>query len=303
MKPPVLLLTSTCLAALAAFATVKVFESSPAVNAAPPTEQLRERLTVLEGQIAQLRKDVDSKAGPAAASDTNRISSEEIESAVARWMARGGSKAENGASAVAAEDAARKPEASAVKSDALDAASVFAKLRNSQLTQQERRQLWAKAREAGILDAVVDAFAKNAKENPGNADAQCDYGHALVEKLMTVTDGPEKGTYATAADKAFDKALEADPQHWNARFSKAIGLSFWPPIFNKQGEAITQFETLRKQQEDLGGVKPEYAQTYLFLGNLYQQQGKSEKALEVWKKGSTLFPEDGSLKQASGSAK
>jgi cytochrome c-type biogenesis protein CcmH/NrfG len=111
-----------------------------------------------------------------------------------------------------------------------------------------------------------------------------------------VPDGQERGLYATKADQAFDAALASDPQHWTARFSKAMSLSFWPPIFGKQGEAITQFETIVAQQESSGQAKPEFAQSYLFLGNLYAQGGKADKAAEVWKKGLSLFPENESLK-------
>jgi tetratricopeptide (TPR) repeat protein len=101
------------------------------------------------------------------------------------------------------------------------------------------------------------------------------------------------------ADGAFDQALELDPRHWDARFSKAISLAFWPPIFGKQAGAVKNFETLMLQQEEAGGAsQPQYAQTYQFLGNLYMQQGNSQKAREIWSRGLRFFPNDATLKES-----
>ena len=79
-----------------------------------------------------------------------------------------------------------------------------------------------------------------------------------------------------------------------ARFTKAMSLSFWPPVFGKQGEAIQHFEILANQQEE-GPPSGHFAQTYLLLGNMYAEQGKSEKALEAWERGLGYFPSNESL--------
>ena len=39
----------------------------------------------------------------------------------------------------------------------------------------------------------------------------------------------------------------------------------------------------------------DHAQTYIFLGNLYQQQGDAEKAMKIWSEGSAAFPESSAL--------
>jgi tetratricopeptide (TPR) repeat protein len=65
-------------------------------------------------------------------------------------------------------------------------------------------------------------------------------------------------------------------------------------MFGKQAEAINNFETLVAQQESLPS-KPEFAQTYLWLGNLYLQQGKNDQAKEAYAKGLAKFPGDEDL--------
>jgi tetratricopeptide (TPR) repeat protein len=294
MKPLAVILISTVLAAGAAALTVKILEPSRAAEGTPPTEQLRERINSLESNITGLRKDLAEmkSAKPAAPESSARVSNADIESAVARWLEKNSNKV---AGAVAPANGNTKSGAAATD----DVAAMVAKLRDSRLNASARHELWQAVNKAGITDKVVEAMEAYVKDNPGSADAQCDLGNAYIMALQFVPDGPEKGKFAIKADSSYDKSLEIDPRHWEARFSKATALSFWPPIFGKQNEAISQFETLRKQQEEAGGVKPEYAQTYQFLGNLYDQAGKADKAAEVWQKGASLFPDNASLKQAA----
>jgi len=113
--------------------------------------------------------------------------------------------------------------------------------------------------------------------------------------------GPEAGIWATKADKAFDAALAVDDHCWDARFSKAVSLSFWPPVFGKQGEAIKNFEVLTEQQASQPS-DPKFAQTWLLLGNMYQQTGRMDQALATWQKGLALFPGNEALQAQIASA-
>ena len=115
-----------------------------------------------------------------------------------------------------------------------------------------------------------------------------------VRSLSEAQRDLEKGAYAVAADRTLDRALELDPNHWDARFTKASSLTFYPPIMGKQGEALRHFEILLEQQKALP-PDPTHSQTYLFLGNLHQQMGDYQKASRIWKDGLALFPENSDL--------
>ena len=67
-------------------------------------------------------------------------------------------------------------------------------------------------------------------------------------------------------------------------------------MFCKQAEAIQHLETLRGQQEGNATKDAKYARTYTMLGNLYSQQGKKDKAMEAWRQGAALFPDDATLR-------
>jgi tetratricopeptide (TPR) repeat protein len=303
MKPIALIASCVVLSAGAAALTVRLLEPTRAADQAPPTEQLRERIQAQENELAALKKEVaeaKTKQTAVAAAPAERLSSSEIDAAVARWMEKHPAEA---SAAGAPTGAALTADKNAKKTDkAAQLAAFMAALKDKQKPRTDRHDIWKQIVDAGLIDDAVAAVEQMAKENPASADAQADLAHAYFEKLQTVNDGPEKGKWAIMADNTLDKALELDPNHWDARFTKAVGLSFWPPIFGKQGEAINQFEILEKQQEASGATNPDFSQTYVFLGNLYQQQGKADMAVQTWQKGASLFPDDGQLKKLIASA-
>lgn len=152
------------------------------------------------------------------------------------------------------------------------------------------QDFWQRMREEGRVDELIAAFEAHAAEAPGDPERQLQLGQAYLQKIQEVGNGPLAGELATRADRAFDAALAVDPDHWEARFHKAVALSFWPPVFGKQNAAIAQFEHLIGQQAGLAPA-PEHAQVHLLLGNMYQQVGATEKALAAWKTGLSVFPD------------
>lgn len=297
MNPVATIVISAVVAAGAAVVTVKL-----ASNPAPPpgdasaASAVASRVDALDARFQNIEKQVEAlRSKPAEAKDLPaRVSDRDIEDAVARVLA---TKAPVVAAAV---DGSAVEKGKKGKESKIDLAATVGKLTDRSVSWEDRMKLWKQLEESGLMDKAIEALSARADEAKNNADAQYDLGQAYIAKLQTVSDGPEKGQWAMAADRMFDRALEIDNHHWEARFSKAISLSFWPPIFGKQNDAISQFETLRRQQEESGGSRPEFAQTYHYLGNLYQQQGKADQAAEVYKKGLSLFPNDETLKQKSG---
>ncbi|MCI0588749.1 MAG: hypothetical protein L0323_18150 [Planctomycetes bacterium] len=272
---------------------------------APAEPGLREELARIGSELTELRTRADRAAGEleslrsasgASAAPAPRVSHEEIEATVARWLEK------NAPQAVAAPGngtptgaAGRAAEASTAKGAPLTIEEASRMLLDPEIDEDKMQEIWNKLRAQGLLDEMVAWFEERAKQDPNNADKQVELGQAYVQKIFEAGNTPEAGTWAIKADKSWDRALEIEPRNWDARFSKAVGLSFWPPIFGKQPEAIRQFEILLEQQES-GPLQPDYAQTYLLLGNLHLQAGANERATAVWQKGLALFPSNAALR-------
>jgi tetratricopeptide (TPR) repeat protein len=302
MKPAVLLPVVLVVATAASYVVARLVVSPPvaAREAGSPEASdldrleravsgMQQRQESLTKSIEDLRAEMAMSAG-----GSSRVPVGETEDAVARALAAR-TASDGTVAAAAAESAAPKKPADAAR-------SALADLLADDLTEADRLRIWKEAMEGGYGDQLVALFEKRAAENPGVADMQLDLGRAYLQKVFRAGgNGPEAGLWATKADKAFEAALAIDDHHWGSRFAKAVSLSFWPPVFGKQNEAIRNFETLIQQQSQVVS-EPRHAQTWLLLGNMYQQIGHADQALATWQKGLGLFPNDAALRQQIASA-
>ncbi len=283
------LFLAAVVALLAGGGAALLVRGEAAVQAAAPAAsdvaRLAAAVDALAAQQRDLRAAMDALALQVGTSQA-AVSAFDVDAAVARWL-----ETRAPAPVAASTPAALAAEAPA---DALDLDDTFEQLLDPDLAWEDREALWKKVRAAGLTDELVALVEAFAAARPNDPDAQVLLGASYLEKIYEVGNGPEAGEWATKADKSFDAALALNDQHWDARFTKAVSLSFWPPMFGKQAEAINHFGTLIAQQE-AGPQKPSYAQTYLWLGNLYLQQGKSDLAKQTYGNGLKYFPQDEDL--------
>ncbi|MEM1452571.1 MAG: tetratricopeptide repeat protein [Planctomycetota bacterium] len=259
--------------------------AAPSASAAETTVVRTGGESDLEASVRELRDAVsDLEARLATATAAPRTSMQLDEDAIARAVAA--YMEQNGAVALA--EPARLEDGVQVAS----AEDAFALLADAGGVR--RTELWKEIVEKGLDDEVIALFEAAAEANPNDPETQLALGEAYLGLTQEAGASPLAGKYATLADEALDRALEADPQHWDARFTKATALSFWPPVFGKQAAAIQQFETLVSQQAGMAPTS-RHADTHLLLGNMYQQTGQMDKAIKAWQQGLELFPDHGDL--------
>jgi len=173
---------------------------------------------------------------------------------------------------------------------------------SSQTGYGQKQATWRQLRESGNLDPVIGELERKMTSDPSNADCAAALGQAYWQKAGTIKDVREQAIFAMQADRLFDTALSLDSANWEARFTKAVGLTYWPPTLNKGDEAIQQFLALIQQQENQS-PQPEFAETYVRLGDQYQKGGHGDDARAVWERGATLFPSHEGLKTKLASAR
>lgn len=244
------------------------------VVAGQPAGATGEELAQLRTELAQLRVELDRaqrSSGPAAA-PARGLAPEAIEETVRRVLAevlQPGIHAPDGAAAVPAD---------------FDLERTFAELKDSDPWSESER--WKRVHDAGKLDELIARFQRHAQENAMVPDAQVALATAYLAQLDYE---PAKWQLALEADRCFDRALELEPTHWQARFTKAVSYTFWPDFLGKKQEAIAHFEQLVAQQER-GPQQPHYADIYLYLGNLLEQRGDADAARKTWQQGARLHP-------------
>jgi tetratricopeptide (TPR) repeat protein len=170
-------------------------------------------------------------------------------------------------------------------------------LLSKQLTHEQRRDILKKLNEAGKLDDAISELRQQAANDPNNAEYQTALGQAYVEQAAAMKDfSPDKGILVMQAMKNFDTALSDDPANWEARFTRTAILSHYPAEMNKGQEVIDQFTQLINQQESQP-PQPQFAKTYVALGDQYQKLGQNDYAQATWQAGAQLFPSDKTLRK------
>jgi tetratricopeptide (TPR) repeat protein len=172
-------------------------------------------------------------------------------------------------------------------------ANAIDKLTSPQTSFAERRALWEQLRKAGELDEVIAGLKELAADNPGDASVPTALGEAEIAQIRSVLEtGGDKSDIpilALQAGQNFNRALKIDPTNWEAQFDKAATLAHAPPALNKGPEVIQELSSLVTQQETMP-VQPEFALTYLLLGQQYQTAGQTDKAIQTWQQGIAKFP-------------
>ncbi len=271
---------------------------APAPSAGPTETglaELREAVEEARAENARLAREIaEREGGPLPmAPNAGGVTEGELAAALERW--RSALPPDARVKGTGRTPGGREARTSGVAQAPM--AEIFALLHNEGLTDQEQQNVFQELRDAGRMDEYVAEAERRAAAYPDDPDLQVALGVAYLQKLFEVGNTPEAGTWAVQADQAFDRALELDDTNWGARFTKAVSLSNWPAFLGRGPEAIEHFEVLLDQQEETA-TRPEFAMTYLFLGNLYQANGEKERALETWRDGLELFPDSDELRRA-----
>jgi hypothetical protein len=160
----------------------------------------------------------------------------------------------------------------------------------------QKEAIWKQLRDAGKTDQIIGELESRVAADPRSSSAAAVLGQAYYKKAGETEDARDKAIFAMKADQTLDAALNLDPENWDARYMKAAGMSYWPAELKKGNEVIEQFRTLIEQQEKQS-PQPQFARTYLRLGEQYQKAGFADYASQVWQRGAALFPNEGELQK------
>lgn len=122
-----------------------------------------------------------------------------------------------------------------------------------------------------------------------NVRAQCEIPFA---------DMMSAGNLIGQANALLEEALQIDSTSWEARFTLAMHHYHTPEFLGRAPDAIRHLEILLRQQGD--GTQPQFANTYLYLGDLYRREGREQDAIAIWRRGAALFPQHADLRARLG---
>lgn len=167
---------------------------------------------------------------------------------------------------------------------------------------RQKHELFQQLLQAGQLDQAIVDLQQRMAANPNDPEIPTTLGEALLNKVRATLEAnggqntQDIAIMALQADQDFDTALKIDPQNWEAEFVKNASMVHWPANPEMDNQVVQNLSNLIDQQGNMPS-QPEFAQTYLILGNEYEKIGQPDKALVTWKLGAQQFPNDPALQQ------
>jgi tetratricopeptide (TPR) repeat protein len=166
---------------------------------------------------------------------------------------------------------------------------------------RDKQAMLDQLRKDGHMDEIIAELQQRMAADPNNAKIPTTLGEALLNKVRALHesgsgDYNQIGILAMQADQDFNAALKVDPKNWEAQFVKCASMVYWPANPQYDNDAVQRMSGLIDQQETMP-QQPEFAQSYVILGNEYQKIGKQAEAEATWALGAQKFPGDPTLQQ------
>jgi tetratricopeptide (TPR) repeat protein len=166
---------------------------------------------------------------------------------------------------------------------------------------KQKQALFEQLAKSGQLEGVIAELKQRAVDNPNDPEIPTTLGEAQLNELRAihdagVADNDQMGILAMQADQNFNAALKIDPSNWEAQFVKADSMFYWPSSAGQDNNVVQSLSSLIDQQDTMA-AQPEFAQTYVVLGNEYQKIGQPDKAVATWQLGLTKFPDNSTLQK------
>jgi tetratricopeptide (TPR) repeat protein len=164
----------------------------------------------------------------------------------------------------------------------------------------QKHEMFEQLRKSGQLKEVIAELQQRMSQNPNDVEIPTTLGEAQLNEVRAIkesgADTDQMGILAMQADQNFNAALKIDPQNWEANFVKASSMYYWPAEPTRDADVVQRLSGLIDQQETMAS-QPEFAQTYVLLGNEYQKIGQADQAAATWQLGLTKFPNDPTLQK------
>jgi hypothetical protein len=168
-------------------------------------------------------------------------------------------------------------------------------LLSPQSTFAQKQAVWKKLKDAGQMADAVAELERRTAGDPNSVEDAVALGEAYLKQCGQTTDVREQAMLAMKADQVLDTALSLDPSNWEAQFYKVSAMAHWPLELNQGPSVLAQFQALIEQQESQPAL-PQFALSYVRLGDFYAKTGDANDAVQTWQRGAALFPDDTDLR-------
>jgi len=160
---------------------------------------------------------------------------------------------------------------------------------------EEVKELLALAKDKDLMKLVVSGLQTRIEANPGDLEARLQLVEVQSARLHSAESITERSLLRTGVQEQLDEVLARDPDNWDARYMRAVGISHSQRSPQGRANAIKAFESLIAIQ-DGQARQPRFAKAYGELAGVLLQEKNLEKARATIEAGLAQYPDDAELK-------
>ena len=157
-------------------------------------------------------------------------------------------------------------------------------------TKEQVAELLKLSKDKVLMDAVVEALTSRIEANPADVDVRMQLAEVQSARVHAAESITERAALGRSVGEQIRAILEQDPEHWDARYMRAVGISHSQRTPQGRAQAIREFESLIAVQQSRA-PEARFARTYGQLALVHVANRDIDKARRALQQGLAQFPD------------
>lgn len=163
-------------------------------------------------------------------------------------------------------------------------------------TAEQKAEYARLSKDDTFMGRIASSLQKQIAENPEDLEARLQLVDVQSSRVHTAESIRDRSTLGRSVREQIGAILKRDPENWQARFMKAVGISHSQRTPQGRADAIREFQSLLTLQRGRTS-EPRFAQTYGQLAEVYLAERDKGRARATIQEGLTQYPDDADLKK------
>jgi hypothetical protein len=157
-------------------------------------------------------------------------------------------------------------------------------------------ELMKMAKDRPVFGRILEGLRRRIEANPDDIEARLQLVQAESAGIHVAESIADRAAIGQRVREQIAEVLKRDPDNWEARYTKAVGISHSQRDPKGRADAIREFEAVRTLQESRP-LEPRFARTYAQLALVYLSERNTAKARETLEAGLARHPDSDALRR------
>jgi|GEM_PF-5746697 len=157
-------------------------------------------------------------------------------------------------------------------------------------TDDDVAQLMKMAKDRAVFGRILEGLRHRIEENPDDIQARLQLVQAESAGIHVAESIADRAAIGQRVREQLAEVLRREPDNWEARYTRAVGISHSQKDPKGRADAIREFEAVRVLQE-ARAIEPRFAKTYAQLATVYLSERNTTQARETLERGLARHPD------------